>query len=384
MEAIWPGSGSNVINNTPFGLYDNDVEFQTDAPKFASWCAKRLGYPIMSIEMQDQQFYACFEEAISEYSSQVNSFNIRENLIHLQGQPTGSENSVTHQRVTSNFGRSIQLSEQYGTEAGVGGSVKLKSGSISVNSGSQVYDLQTLWGSVSESGKRMEIRKVFYDASPAVVRYFDPYAGTGAGSYNMLDSFGWGSMTPAVQFMMMPIYADLLRVQAIEFNDQVRKSGHSFQLLDNQIRIFPKPTENYKLHFNYFLKEDKDTPFQDSSGGGIGTVSDSSNIPYQNMEYVNINDVGKNWIRKYGLALCKELLGIIRSKYGSVPIPNAEVNLDGETLRSEGTAEKEGLITQLREDLEAASRKNMMEADSEEANRLQEKLNKVPLPIFVG
>ncbi len=384
MEAIWPGSGSNVINNTPFGLYDNDVEFQTDAPKFASWCAKRLGYPIMSIEMQDQQFYACFEEAISEYSSQVNSFNIRENLIHLQGQPTGSENSVTHQRVTSNFGRSIQLSEQYGTEAGVGGSVKLKSGSISVNSGSQVYDLQTLWGSVSESGKRMEIRKVFYDASPAVVRYFDPYAGTGAGSYNMLDSFGWGSMTPAVQFMMMPIYADLLRVQAIEFNDQVRKSGHSFQLLDNQIRIFPKPTENYKLHFNYFLKEDKDTPFQDSSGGGIGTVSDSSNIPYQNMEYVNINDVGKNWIRKYGLALCKELLGIIRSKYGSVPIPNAEVNLDGETLRSEGTAEKEGLITQLREDLEAASRKNMMEADSEEAARLQEKLQKVPLPIFVG
>ena len=158
MEAIWPGSGSNVINNTPFGLYDNDVEFHTDAPKFASWCAKRLGYPIMSIEMQDQQFYACFEEAISEYSSQVNSFNIRENLIHLQGQPTGSENSVTHQRVTSNFGRSIQLSEQYGTEAGVGGSVKLKSGSISVNSGSQVYDLQTLWGSVSERGKRMEIR----------------------------------------------------------------------------------------------------------------------------------------------------------------------------------------------------------------------------------
>ena len=384
MEAIWPGSGSNVINNTPFGLYDNDVEFQTDAPKFASWCAKRLGYPIMSIEMQDSQFYACFEEAVSEYSSQVNSFNIRENLIHLQGQPTGSDNNVTHKRVTSNFGRSIQLSEQYGTEAGVGGSVRLRSGSISVNSGSQNYDLQQLWGSVSESSKRMEVRKVFYDASPAVVRYFDPYAGTGAGSHNALDSFGWGSMSPAVQFMMMPMYADLLRIQAIEFNDQIRKSAHTFELIDNQIRIFPKPTESYKLHFNYFLKEDKDTPFQDSSGAGIGTVSDSSNIPYQNMEYVNINDVGKNWIRKYGLALCKELLGIIRSKYGSVPIPNAEVNLDGDTLRSEGTAEKEGLITQLREDLEAASRKNMMEADSEEATRLQEKLNKVPLPIFVG
>jgi hypothetical protein len=184
--------------------------------------------------------------------------------------------------------------------------------------------------------------------------------------------------------MMMPMYADLLRIQAIEFNDQIRKSAHSFELVNNKIRIFPNPTDNYKLYFNYYLKESKDTPFQDSGGTGLYTVSDSSNVPYQNMKYSNINDVGKQWIRKYGLALSKELLGMIRSKYGSVPIPNAEVNMDGETLRSEASSEKEALITQLREDLEAASRKNMMEADSEEATRLQEKLNKVPLPIFIG
>ena len=384
MEAIWPGSGSAVSGNTPFGLYDTDSTFQSEAPKFASWCAKRLGYPIMAVEMQDSQFYACLEESISEYSSQVNQFNIRENLLHLRGQATGSSNDLTHKRVSPSFGGMIALSEQYGTEVGVGGSVDMKSGSIDVVSGSQTYDLQTLWGSVSESNKRMEIRRVYYEASPAVVRYFDPYAGTGAGSYNMLDSFGWGNMTPAVQFMMMPIYADLLRVQAIEFNDQVRKSGHSFELVNNKVRIFPNPTENYKLHFQYYLKEDKDSPFQDPNGLGIGTVSDSSNIPYQNMTYGNINDVGRTWIRKYGLALSKELLGIIRSKYGSIPIPNAETNLDGDTLRSEASAEKEALISQLREDLEAASRKNMMEADSEEATRLQEKLNKVPLPIFIG
>ena len=384
MEAIWPGSGSAVSGNTPFGLYDTDSTFQTEAPKFASWCAKRLGYPIMAIEMQDSQFYACLEESVSEYSSQVNAFNIRENLLHLRGQATGSDNNLTHKRVSPSFGGMIALSEQYGTEAGVGGSVDIKSGSIDVVSGSQVYDLQSLWGEASESNKRMEIRRVYYEASPAVVRYFDPYAGTGAGSYNMLDSFGWGNMTPAVQFMMMPIYADLLRVQAIEFNDQVRKSGHTFELVNNKVRIFPNPTENYKLHFQYYLKEDKDSPFQDPNGLGIGTVSDSSNIPYQNMEYGNINDVGRTWIRKYGLALSKELLGIIRSKYGSIPIPNAETTLDGDTLRSEASAEKEALITQLREDLEASSRKNMMENDSEEATRLQEKLQKVPLPIFVG
>ena len=102
------------------------------------------------------------------------------------------------------------------------------------------------------------------------------------------------------------------------------------------------------------------------------------------MEYKFINDVGKQWIRKYGLALTKELLGMVRSKYGSIPVPNAETTLDGDTLRTEAQTEKEFLVTQLRENLEASSRKMMLEADAEEATRLQEKLNKVPLPIYIG
>tara|TARA_Y100000741_G_scaffold73014_1_gene53224 strand:+ start:2079 stop:3227 length:1149 start_codon:yes stop_codon:yes gene_type:complete len=382
MEAIWPGSGSAVSGNTPFALYDNDSSFQTDAPKFAKWCAQRLGYPIMAIELQDSQFYACFEESITEYSAQVNQFNIRENLLSLRGQATGS--NVTHKRVTSNFAENIRMSEQYGTEAGVGGTIDFKSGSIDVISGSQVYDLNHLWSNVSESGKAMEVRKVYYEATPAVQRYFDPYAGTGAGSYNMLDGFGWGDMTPAVQFMMMPLYADMLRMQAIEFNDQMRKSAHSFELRNNKLRIFPNPETNYKLHFEYILKEDRDNPLQVQYSGSADVVSDYSNVPYDNMEYQFINDVGIQWIRKYGLALSKELLGMIRSKYGSIPVPNAETTLDGDTLRTEAQTEKENLITQLRENLEASSRKMMLEADSEESTRLQEKLNKVPLPIYIG
>jgi len=382
MEAIWPGSGSAVSGNTPFGLYDTDSTFQSDAPKFANWSAKRLGYPITAVELQDSQFYTCFEESISEYSSQVNQFNIRENLLSLRGQATGS--NVTHKRITPNLADAIRISEQYGSEAGVGGTVDFKSGSISVNSGSQVYDLNTLYADVSESGAAIEVRKVYYESSPAVQRYFDPYAGTGAGSYNMLDSFGWGGMTPAVQFMMMPIYADILRIQAIEFNDQIRKSAHTFELRNNKIRIFPKPTSTYKLWFEYVLKSDRDDPTQTAYGETSNTVSDFSNVPYNNMEYQFINDVGKQWIRKYGLALSKELLGMVRSKYGSIPIPNAETTLDGDTLRGEASAEKEALITQLRENLEASSRKLMLEADSEEATRLQEKLQKVPLPIYIG
>ena len=93
-QPIWPGSGSAVSGSTPFGLYDNDSEFQTEAPKFATWCARRLGYPIMSVELQDVQFYACLEESITEYSAQVNQFNIVDNLLSLKGQPTGS--NFTH------------------------------------------------------------------------------------------------------------------------------------------------------------------------------------------------------------------------------------------------------------------------------------------------
>ena len=382
MESIWPGSGSAVSGNTPFGLYDSDTTFQSDAPKFATWAARRMGYPIMEIELQDLQFYTCFEESITEYSAQVNQFNIRENLLSLRGQATGS--SVTHKNVTPNLAGNIRIAEQYGTEAGVGGTVDFKSGSISVNSGSQVYDLNALWATPSESGAAIEIRKVYYEAAPAVQRYFDPYAGTGAGSYNMLDGFGWGGMTPAVQFMMMPIYADILRIQAIEFNDQIRKSAHTFELRNNKIRIFPKPTSTYKLWFEYVLKSDRDDPTQTAHGETSNTVSDFSNVPYNNMEYQFINDVGKQWIRKYGLALSKELLGMVRSKYGSIPIPNAETTLDGETLRSEAGTEKESLVNELRESLEAVSGKSMLEADKDEAQFLQEKLQKSPLEIYIG
>jgi len=387
MEAIWPGSSSFSAGHTPYGFYDSDTEFSGSGnhsvDKFSDWAAKRLGYPIVAVEMPTGSFYACYEEAITEYSAQVNQFNIKDNMLALQGQETGSgatKTDLTHRKLTPTIGRNIQLAEQYGSEAGVGGTVDFKSGSIEVVSGSQVYDLNT-WANVSESGNSIEIRKVFYEGSPAVTRYFDPYAGTGDGSYNMLDSFGWGNYSPAVQFMMMPIYADILKVQAIEFNDQIRKSAYSFELVNNKLRIFPNPTDNYTLHFKYILKKDRDNTLQGTSDG---VITDFSNAPFNNMSFTNINEVGKQWIKKYGLALCKELLGTIRSKYASLPIPNAETTLDGDTLRTEAASEKEALITELREMLEQMSRKSLLEADKDEAEFLQEKLSKVPYLIYIG
>ena len=381
-EAIWPGSGSAVDGTTPFGLYDSDTTFQTDAPKFATWCAKRLGYPIVDIELQDTQFYACLEESVSEYSAQVNQFNIRDNLLSLKGQSTGS--NFTHKRVKPTLSETIFISEDYGSEALVGGTVDVKRTAVSVNSGSQVYDLNNLIGEASESGASIEVKRVHYEARPAVTRYFDPYASTGFGTYNMLDGFGFGSYSPAITFVLQPIYADLLRIQAIEFNDQIRKSAYSFEIRNNQLRVFPIPTESGSLWIEYVKTSDRDNPLRTRYSGSADVVSDYSNVKYDFMTYSNINDVGRQWIRKYGLALSKELLGIIRSKYGNIPIPNAEVSLDGDTLRAEATAEKEQLIEQLRENLEQTSRKALMEAQRDEGEFQQETLKKVPYPIYIG
>ena len=381
-EAIWPGSGSSVVGNTPFAVYDNDLEFQLEAPQVASWCAKRLGYPIMDVELQDQQFYACFEESISEYSAQVNQFNIRDNLLHLRGQSTSS--NFTHKRVKPTLSENIFISEDYGSEAQVGGTIEYKRTAVNLHSGSQTYDLNNLISEASESGESIEVKKVHYEARPAITRYFDPYAGTGMGTNNMLDGFGFGSYSPAITFVLQPMYADLLRVQAIEFNDQIRKSAYTFDIQNNNLRIFPIPTSTGSLWVEYIKTSDRDNPLRTRYSGSADVVSDYSNAQYDFMVYSNINDVGKQWIRKYCLALSKELLGIVRSKYGNIPIPNAEVSMDGDTLRAEATAEKEQLVEQLRENLEQTSRKALMEAQKEESDSQQETLKKVPYPLYIG
>ena len=382
-EPIWAGSSSFASGNTPWGFYDSDNEFTSSADKFADWSARRLGYPIMAIELQSGSFYACFEEAVTEYSAQVNQFNIKDNLLTLQGRATGSSNSLTHKRVTPTMGRTVFLSKQYGTEAGVGGNVDIKKASITISSGSQEYDLNSLVVDGSGSGS-IEVRRVYYEGTPAMQRFFDPYATTGYGTINMIEGFGFGNYSPSVSFTLMPLFEDLLRVQAIEMNDSIRKSAYSFSLVNNKVRIFPDPTEGSTLYFDYVNTSDRDNPLFTEYSGSANVISDYSNVPYNNMEYKYINDVGKQWIRKYGLALSKELLGIIRSKYGTIPIPNADTTLDGETLRSEAQAEKEGLITELREMLEGTSRKALLEADKDEAEFLQEKLQKIPYPIYVG
>jgi hypothetical protein len=182
----------------------------------------------------------------------------------------------------------------------------------------------------------------------------------------------------------MPLYEDVLRMQHIEFNDHIRKSAFTFNIVNNNLTIFPVPSAVSPIktiYFDYFERTD----FENNSAiVKSNVVSDYSDIKYDFIQYSNINDVGKQWIRKYTLALAKELLGAIREKYNEIPIPDATVSLDGAALRSEAQVEKDALITQLRENLEELSRKQQFEIRKNEADYHQEMLKKVPLTIYIG
>ena len=379
-EYIYPGSSSFFPGETPFGLYDYDYQFAHDAPKVSHWVVTRLGYPVQNVELVDQNLFACFEEAVSEYGSQVNQFNIRNNLDILKGMPVAT--NYSGKLVESNILPTlINISDSYATLAGVGGNTDIKRGSVDLIAGQQIYDLKSLWSDVSESGKRIDVTRVFYETTPAINRFFDPYSVSGQGTLNLIDEFGFGSFSPAAQFILMPIYEDMLRIQAIEFNDQFRKSAHSFNIVNNKLQIFPIPSDNKKLYFEYYVRDEL---IANSVYTKDDVVSDYANIGYGIIPYEKINEVGKQWIRKYTLALAKELLGAIREKYSSIPIPGSEISLDGSALRSEAQTEKENLVTQLRENLEELSRKNQFEIRNNEANYQQEMLRKVPLDIYIG
>ena len=238
---IYPGSSSFTPGLTPFGFYDGDTTFRNEADKVVTWCARRLGYPIENIELQDIQFYAAFEEAVTTYGNEVYQWKVRENYLSFEGASTGSV--LNNQVITSTLGSQIRIASTYGSEAGVGGTTTYYTGSLTTVAFQQEYDLTT-WANQSASlqpGDSIEIKRIFNDAPPAIVRYFDPYAGTGTGIQSLLETFGFGQMSPGINFMLMPIFFDVQKVQAIELNDQIRKAAYSFDLQNNQLRIFPYP-----------------------------------------------------------------------------------------------------------------------------------------------
>ena len=380
---IWPGSSSFESGDTPFGFYDADNQFTESANYVSTWCARRLGYPLVDVELQDVNFFACFEEAVTVYGNEVYLYKIRENYLSLEGNPTGSV--LNTEVITPTLGNEIRIAKTYGTEAGSGGDTEYYSGSIPLTAGVQDYDL-TSWSQTNASlspGDSIEIKRLFYEAPPAITRFFDPYAGTGTGMQSLMDTFGFGQYSPGVNFLLMPVYHDLLTMQAIEMNDDIRKSAYSFELINNKLTLFPIPTQNATLFFEYVKVSERDSVIKDAAADG-SLISNISNVPYENPTYAQINTVGRQWVYQYTLALAKEMLGYIRGKYQTVPVPGAEVTLNGSDLLSAASSEKTSLLEQLRGTLEETSRKNQLERKSQESEFLKSDLTNVPMVIYIG
>lgn len=395
---IYQGTSSFQPGLTPFGFYDNDTEFQRDADLVVKFCARRLGYPIVDIELQDINFYTAFEEAVTAYGNELYSYQIRDNQLTYQGTPMPiSGGNFNNSIIYPNLSLIIKMAENYGSEAGVGGHIPLYSGSIEMVNKKQTYDLKE-WAENNdiESGE-LEIKRVFYEAPPAIVKYFDPYAGTGMGYQGMMDSFGFGQMSPATSFLMMPLSHDIQTLQAIELNDQIRRSNFSFQLVNNELKIFPIPNKEGRIWFEYIkssdrnnaslftLQKDPVTGVYTNSSYPNGWITNVSNAPYKNPVYSEINSVGRSWIFEYALAVCKEILGFIRGKYGTIPIPNDQLTLNYSDLVSQGQKEKEDLKNKLKEYFDQTSRQSLLERRAAENEVLNKELNNIPYSmIYVG
>ena len=406
---IWPGSSSFglVADPTPFGFYDSDDEFRIDADKVAHWCVQRLGYPLVDIELQDINLYSCFEEATSEYGAQVYNATIVYNFGSLIKTSTGSIlNNIV---IDSNYGSTTGdgIGSDLGTIGNAGGSAlgRTYSGSINVRQGQQYYDLfdldsnpsSTVAGLLDASGNSITssitITKIYHEAPAALNRYFDPYAGTGTGIQSLMKSFGFGNYSPGVNFMLMPLYFDVLKLQAIEFNDQIRKSGYHFELENGRyLKLFPIPTNDYTLWYEYKNSYNPNTgntgitQGEDDTGAPKPTnlITDISNAPYTVPIYAFINEPGRQWIRKYTLALAKEMLCSVRRKYQTIPIPVSETTLDHSRLCSEAQTEKQDLVEKLRADLEATSKEKVLERENNEKSNRLEGQSKEPMFIYIG
>lgn len=384
---VYDGTSQFFPGDTAFGFYDYQYDFQTDADNVVTFVTRRLGWPIEVVELQPIQIYTAFEEAVTVYGNEVYQFQVQENMLSMEGNPTGS-GPFNQLLMTPSLGGVIRITENYGEEAGVGGNVTYYSGALHTTAGVQSYDMN-LWAQHSASigpNDYIEIKRVFFEAPPASMRYFDPYVGIGYSYEGLLNSFGFGAYSPAITFLLMPIFFDLQRIQAIKLNDQIRRAQFSFEIQNNQLKIFPIPQSNYRIWIEYVKGSERDSVVGGRTASGSAAtnlITNPSNVPYINPNYNYINSIGKMWIYQYTLALCREILGYVRGKYSTVPIPGSEVTLNQQDLLTDARATKEALLTQLRDTLGKTGRQAQLEKLAANSDNLNKTLNNIPMGIYI-
>jgi hypothetical protein len=381
----WPGSATFSPGDTPFGLYDTDLQFASESVKVADYCAKKLGYPMMEVELQASQFFACFEEAVSTYALEVYQSKIKDNYLTLEGAPTASQlNNIV---VTPNLNSVITIADTYATPAGAGGTVEWYTGSINIVEGTQIYDLQAIGSSSGwiQPGDRVVVQEVFYTGNPAINQFYDPYIGGSINYQGATENFGWASYSPGLNFTLFPIYWDIQRIQEIEMSNIVRRSAYSFEIVNNKLKIFPRPEINSTLWIRYSKKSEMSNPILNSPySSSANLVANPSQVPYGTITYSQINRPGKQWVYEYTLALASELLGLVRNKYNQIPVPGAEVTLNGDALINKGQNSQTALRERLREELDSMTRQSQLERKASEAQSESDTLNKIPLLIYIG
>ena len=388
---IYDGSPGPISGSTPFGFYDNDTDYQNDGPKVANYCARKLGYPVLDVELNDLNIYACFEEAVSVYAEELYQLKIKDNYLSLEGQPTSSLLNTTV--VSPNLTNLVNIAETYGQVAGVGGFVSWKSGSLELTASVQNYDLYN-WA-VNTQGMattdRLIVQRVMYQAPPALYQYgygsyYPQLGGVGAwpGSWGGYGFGGGFSGTNAATYY--PVFWTIQRIQEAEMQNTVNLPAWTFELIGTNIRVFPIPQgAGGRISIQYAFQSDLMSLTENSPyGDNQGLVANASMAPYGLITYSDLNQPAKQWTKEYTAALTSELLGLVRGKYTVVNIPGAETTLNFADLIARGQTMQKELREKLRLDLEDMSRQKQLERKESENNSLESTLTNIPLMVYVG
>jgi hypothetical protein len=393
---------AQTVGPTPYGFFDSDADFQSEANSIVTFVKRKLGDDVLQVELTRKQIWACLEEATCEYGKLVNESQIKGELTNIMGSPTGDGRDYTNKHLRKTLEFLMRQADPYASYAGVGGSYDSVLGYFQLEAGRQDYNLYTELREPTSGGLvvdtmasgsqgRLRIIEVFH-AEPLAAQHFLMNA---SNVTNFLATeFNYESYVNSTVFYVLPIFEDVLRRQMLEAAYRVRRSNYSYEIRGSNVRIFPTPSEDAlakagnRMWVRVSVPQDPLAPsFTDDSI--TNGVSGPSNAPFGNVPFDTINSWGRQWIRQYVLALSRELLGLVRSKMKSIPIPGGDhLTLNGDDLITQGREDKDKLRTELREFLESVSQSKLIEQDATNAEQLARQLKYLPMPlgrmVFVG
>ncbi len=378
-------SFNDTLRPTPFGFFDADPVFSSEADSMVTFVKRKLGDDILSVELTKKQIWSCFEESFLEYGRIVLEAHGKSQLTNLLGIPTGSLEGAEAVHPRQNLEFLLRAAEPYAGEAGVGSSYSMFSGSIDLKKEKQDYDLYEelkdsdgtliVSSSLNVPRTKMKIMEVCHFSPQAAYRFFDT---TSAINY-LNNEFAFESFTPETVFYVLPVFEDILRAGQMDISNRVRRSNYSYQLMGGKLRIFPIPQQDKKMWIKIAFNPDPLKPHvQDDT---IHGVSNLSNVPFGHLRYERVNEIGRQWVRQYALALSKELLGLVRSKFSSVPLPDGDLSLNGADLISQGREDQNSLRDKMTELLDSLTYGNLIKAEAEQAESIKTVLKSVPIPL---